>query len=1401
MQVRDLIRFNRENYYNGAVQAEWYYDNDKVEGIAKSYVFHGPKYYGVLEKDVITGEHRLLDTVSFAKKIADKLVSQKVENNLALTIAGYGTGKSHLAVTLGALFSGREKLKESVLANIESVDSQIVADIRVKVEKRNLIIALNGMRNFNLDAEILNIVRIVLAQNGISDKVLKSMTKTYDVAKYFIDTNFDNCVKEFDAAAKLLGVVETGLVLKKYLLDNIEHDAKAIDIVNTVFKRVTGDFLHWESGISAGDVLLKVSRELCGDGKPFNKILILFDEFGRYIEYVAANPAIAGDASLQQIFEAVQNASGTIIFVGFIQYELEAYLSHIDKASNVIRYVGRYSSSEKYYLSSNFETILANLLEKNSHDAYEKTVGHALSRFENFHNKIHSAMKRWSGLKMQKTVWTSEVLYKSVILRGCYPLHPITVWLLSNSTGWMQQRSTIAFCAEMFDHVSQKEIVGDWLPYIYPVDIIDSSIYAEMLNSEEKGLVKSQNCMLYNEICLKIGDKMTLDERTILKAVLITRIAEFRFYDKEDAYLAFRYCTNLKEEEIKSAVRNLEDQHGVISFDDQAKTYDLIAEANGFNEFRRVFSRYRTGLSANIEDMDEDILSELELNNPIETAFAQKNHISSSEWKFEKRLVSSESINVSYMEAVLRTVNSANDGEACRGIIIYAYCCENSESEIVRLGQLYQSLSLETAPVEILFLDDPDRDIIQALTAKNIMLRFSSVDSERFSRHIIAQKRNQNKKIISKFNALVRERKKVSNQGITVYEGRLNLLCTERFSSVYTMAVPFVFDGFENAKSTQARKTFITLCIKMFDHTLMNIQSYQALNTADKNRVQSCIAVGTSYSWQIFNNSCQLILPQNELIKQIYCDVDASIPEEESFSVFRLLGKYLRAPYGMNIYSYTLFVIYFIQKQENKIICYLGDEKLTAGNFSNRVLKDGKLKFSELQRITIQRNHNVNIDSVIEVCHEVLENTDVYKCKSLSKKLVDIVREEGSNTQNEGLIGSAEMRLHDGERIREELDKKKDKIKQYLNDALTKLVIHKFIGIFDYLQDVHGTIKEGLPYTYSQEFISFIDDSMQQTKNYLGVPFDMALKILKCTNITQLSNFEKSYARVSKVLREQGYNLQADAVDLRVEQIVEETKKRNQYNQAIGECEKDIALYSNTSALLYGECDSVISKFEGWKKFFKDVDMPAIIASPLVSKIEKIFAGVNERKQSILTEIERKEKSIYLADKFEDMCSVRSDLENLLEHRLPEDIEGRLAVVIKQINLLEVRINKLPNTIDEIQEIIACTNCVDSYDNVYIIEAKNILHNLVSAQAQWIDKVILPVENEQEMDAQQCTNWIEKLHNIPDSFSLEVRKRAQEAECIVTSKLHACRVHGVLSLYNSLTNDEKDEFKRIILRE
>ena len=88
MKVRDIVSFSNDDFYNGAVQTEWYYDAKKRKSIAESYVFHGPKYYGVSQKDVNTDKHKLIDTASFAKRITEKRYADKPDHCFVIVIAG-----------------------------------------------------------------------------------------------------------------------------------------------------------------------------------------------------------------------------------------------------------------------------------------------------------------------------------------------------------------------------------------------------------------------------------------------------------------------------------------------------------------------------------------------------------------------------------------------------------------------------------------------------------------------------------------------------------------------------------------------------------------------------------------------------------------------------------------------------------------------------------------------------------------------------------------------------------------------------------------------------------------------------------------------------------------------------------------------------------------------------------------------------------------------------------------------------------------------------------------------------------------------------------------------------------------------------------------------------------------
>ena len=94
MRLGEVIEFRKELYFEGAVQSDWFYEPSKSAKVAENFVFHGKNYFGVENKK------DSIDTISLVKTLLKKL-GKEYANPRTLAIADYGTGKSHLAVTLG----------------------------------------------------------------------------------------------------------------------------------------------------------------------------------------------------------------------------------------------------------------------------------------------------------------------------------------------------------------------------------------------------------------------------------------------------------------------------------------------------------------------------------------------------------------------------------------------------------------------------------------------------------------------------------------------------------------------------------------------------------------------------------------------------------------------------------------------------------------------------------------------------------------------------------------------------------------------------------------------------------------------------------------------------------------------------------------------------------------------------------------------------------------------------------------------------------------------------------------------------------------------------------------------------------------------------------------------------
>src|ERR1039458_5623978 len=157
--LRDRVVFRGDRLFNGAVNIGWFgTDPNRTQSAASAFVFHGPAYHGVSQADVGSEHgHRLQDTATFALSVVRR--SYGIEDQpFTLAIAGYGTGKSHLALSLASLLSDPDsQVARGVLSAIEAADKAIGAEIRAILHEANkpcLVVALNGMRSFDLTPEI-----------------------------------------------------------------------------------------------------------------------------------------------------------------------------------------------------------------------------------------------------------------------------------------------------------------------------------------------------------------------------------------------------------------------------------------------------------------------------------------------------------------------------------------------------------------------------------------------------------------------------------------------------------------------------------------------------------------------------------------------------------------------------------------------------------------------------------------------------------------------------------------------------------------------------------------------------------------------------------------------------------------------------------------------------------------------------------------------------------------------------------------------------------------------------------------------------------------------------------------------------------------------------------------------
>ena len=519
-RLGDIVTFRGDRLFHGAVNVDWFgTDAARTELASKAFVFHGPRYHGVQQEDVGTSHgHRLIDTASLARAVVRQAYGVESQP-FTLSIAGYGTGKSHLALTLASLLdepSGASAacVLSSIRAADETIGSEVQAILQEAKQKPCLVVALNGMQSFDLTAEVTRqVVRRVL-DRGLDSKPFEDLRPRFGQAASLIRMSNAEVVGELSAFCGLDRVEDVLVALE-------QQDEHLYGKVHDFFAS-RGMTIRALAGESVRDVLDVAVREYCGEGKPFRSLLVLFDEFGRYTEFATVRSHIAGSGALQDLFEVIQSHEGVASFVGFIQFELNAYVQRIapEYRNEILRYVTRYQAAKRVYLSINLETLLASLLEKRQPKELEVRFDSGEARRDTV--AIMQRLRRWFPQSANHRLWTDAEEFHEVIRRGCWPLSALSTWFLfylASAGKHLQERSALALLGDAIARHEQRTVPADLDWALAPVDLWSDALPQELLSSEEGGQQGSV-AHAFASVDARHGARLTVDQHRIVSEVI-----------------------------------------------------------------------------------------------------------------------------------------------------------------------------------------------------------------------------------------------------------------------------------------------------------------------------------------------------------------------------------------------------------------------------------------------------------------------------------------------------------------------------------------------------------------------------------------------------------------------------------------------------------------------------------------------------------------------------------------------------------------------------------------------------------------------------------------------------------------------------------------------------------------
>lgn len=952
--LNEVVKFDIARLFNGAIDVDWIVsDPEKAKQVSEAFVFHGPAYHGVAQRDVSNTGHRLIDSASFFKNILGNLTNDSGQP-FTLAIAGFGSGKSHIALTLSQLLeSSDEQVKNKIIDNIAIADKSIAEQTRKllsELDGKTLVITLNGMNNFDLSSEILAQAKTKLQALKISTEPLEELRQRF--------THAASILKNFDASLLQPLLLELDISDMSVIYDKLAAYDETIYARVHDFLATLGIPLKAIGDETAKDVLKQLVVQYVGDNKPFSKVLILFDEFGRYLEFATTKSQIAGNGALQQLYEGIQENSGKLSFIGFIQYELKAYEQRLptEFKNDIRRFITRFQSSEKLYLSINLETLIASLLLKDTN---------VVNIDPNTIKSTFAQLQNWYPDARNHSLWNSEDMFSRVIGHGCWPLSPLSVWLLFHlSAGgqYLQQRSALSLLKAALEDNAEFEFSAHCTT-LPPVRLWTSELQSEFLDVEEQS---GHNAIVqsYQSVYEKHRQHLSFEDILTLRSIVLLSITRLKASSRSEAITALSAFSGIAAYELEAILKNLEEELNIVSWDESFHQFDIIGDSVSKSQFLK-FLRHKIATEYDSEQQEKLFVQKAQLVpeyiHDIECDFANEQKILSSEWIFDSRPTYWSIFRRLAENMISQHMDSIKfcQVDTPRGIIFYCYVSEHESIEDIKLQaqNVLRKCAKQTGhthvPVVLALLHDSG-EVGKIMSEIDIIEKLSPQEGELYGKIASIHRERRIEALKEEIKQALLQRNFVTTFPGDALPSRLTQIASFIFEKIYFKVLPFPFDNYRSSRTNAAVD-----CGEFTRALLLDDFSYGKIQTMpqrQQNRANSVL----KEAWKIFNKDGSInAQPAQPNARAIVMEWDKILyGNQEGLNCASAIEMACASPYGANIASAGLLFSVYVQTRKNIIFAEENGQHTDWQNMYARLFDANILSIKALSAINLFKTEN-----------------------------------------------------------------------------------------------------------------------------------------------------------------------------------------------------------------------------------------------------------------------------------------------------------------------------------------------------------------------------------------------------------------------------------------------------------